>query len=216
VKSLRLALAYVALGCAGSEPRPVRDASAGADAPSVGLHCARDTTSVFPDSALREREGWYGKHLRALGEGRLCPVPPGVAEAYRFLWLRTFHHPVVVTVERGQHGTRLRARETDGAGGYEPGRLIVDTAAALSDAQWQEVAALVAGARLWDATELPGDDVSGLDGAQWIVEGVRDGRYRAVDVWTPTADGPGAPVRRLGVRLLSLAGRLPRDTIRVY
>lgn len=31
----------------------------------------------------------------------------------------------------------------------------------------------------------PEIDDSGLDGAQWILEGVKEGRYHVVDRWTP-------------------------------
>lgn len=184
--------------------------------PPVGTPCAAAATSVFPDSALRTREGWYAPQLRALGEGRLCTLPAGVTEAYRFLWLRTFHHPVAITVERRAEGARLRAREADGAGGYEPGRLVVDTSLALSADEWREIGRLVGDTQLWAREAPAAQDESGLDGARWIVEGVADARYRAVDRWTPDARGAGAAVRRLGVYMLARAGRLPRDTSEIY
>lgn len=45
------------------------------------------------------------------------------------------------------------------------------------------------------------DDKAGDDGAQWIIEGVKDGKYHLVDRWSPK-DGQ---VRELGLMLLDMA-----------
>ena len=40
----------------------------------------------------------------------------------------------------------------------------------------------------------PVNDQKGTDGSQWVIEGVKGGRYQVVDRWTPTT----GPVRELG------------------
>jgi len=40
-------------------------------------------------------------------------------------------------------------------------------------------------------------NVVNLDGAQWIVEAIKDGSYKIVDRWSP-ADGP---IRRIGLMM---------------
>src|SRR6267378_2766004 len=69
---------------------------------------------------------WYSKHLRALREPSLWETSQLdlTAEAYRFLYLRSFHHPISVRLVVAQDKTAtLISKETHGKGGYEPGRL---------------------------------------------------------------------------------------------
>ena len=52
---------------------------------------------VFQDDASNAefRARWYAKHLRAMGEESLLSAAANKEFlGYRFLWLRTFHHPV--------------------------------------------------------------------------------------------------------------------------
>ena len=68
------------------------------------------------------RSGWYGKALAAMAEPRLFVAPGELpTETLRFLWLRTFHHPVAVRVERRPDGCAVTTTVLDGQGGYEPG-----------------------------------------------------------------------------------------------
>lgn len=108
-------------------------------------------------------------------------------EAYRFLWLRTFHHPVSVRIESFQGKARLVAVELDGKGGYSPGKPFRRAKRELSVQEWNTIVAAISVADFWSSvTEDPGD--GGLDGADWILEGLRHGTYHVVVRWTP---GPG-------------------------
>ena len=50
----------------------------------------------------------------------------------------------------------------------------------------------------------------GVDGAQWILEGVQNGKYKVVDRWSPRS----GPVRDLGLAMVHLAGlRIPSHEI---
>jgi len=55
------------------------------------------------------------------------------------------------------------------------------------------------------------EDHSGFDGSQWIIEGVKGGKYPIADRWTP---GKG-PVHDLGVILAFTLARLkiPKDQL---
>jgi hypothetical protein len=130
------------------------------------------------------RDSWYGKHLRAMGETSLLDRQELVTEVYRFLWLRTFHHPVFVRIERTDNGGWITTKELGGAGGYEPGKVIRSEMTALNQRAWCEFLSLLEKADYW---RLPTDDndFGGEDGAQWILEGVKDGRYHVVDRWSP-------------------------------
>src|SRR5215471_9631010 len=95
----------------------------------VAVVATAATADYFPEGSLGDTHAehefaaaWYSKHLAALSEPPLWKVSrqhPAVEE-YRFLWLRTFHHPLSVrlTVASDSAGT-LTYKETSGKGGYE-------------------------------------------------------------------------------------------------
>ncbi len=142
---------------------------------------------------------WYGKHLTAMEEPSLIGVYESEKEIYRFLWLRTFHRPIIVRVERSSNTTKLVFVEMSGTGGYEPGSLVRREEKTIGDGQWCDFLALLEKAGYW---KLGDDDDSGHDGARWILEGVREGRYHLVDRWTPD-DGD---YRTACIYLLNLSG----------
>src|SRR5258708_39333972 len=59
---------------------------------------------------------WYAKHLKALHEPSLWEMAQDPkAEAYRFLWLRSFHHPIAVRlVVRSSGSGWMHTRMTSG------------------------------------------------------------------------------------------------------
>jgi len=145
---------------------------------------------------------WYGKHLRAMGESSLLDIKNGDTEIYRFLWLRTFDHPISVRIERTAYSFRLTSIELNGAGGYEPGRkLRTDNVEIFSD-QWCHLTSLLDRAKFWSEPTVD-PDLPGNDGSQWILEGVNDERYHIVDRWTPQNGG----IRDACIYLLRLSGR---------
>lgn len=79
----------------------------------------RDALDTFVNS-------WYSKMLFALKEPILKDYKAD-KEIYRFTWLRTFNHPVVIRLEKQGNAVRLFSKVSDGAGGYEPGNIIFDT-----------------------------------------------------------------------------------------
>jgi hypothetical protein len=151
-------------------------------------------TNADADELSRE---WYSKHLNAMGEPSLsCGTPEWTI---RFTWLRTFHHPIVVRVANVRGEYRITATELDGAGGYEPGRVLRRQEAALIEADLRELQATV---RRTQVANLPAtDDRFGLDGAQWIIEIATNDSYRAVNRWSPES----GPVREVGLLLLRLS-----------
>ncbi len=177
------------------------------DAPVVAQALCVDAApkAYFPEGVFSPRaqsdrfaSGWYSKHLAAMGELSLnCPTRFPV---YRFLWLRTFHHPIAIRVEYRAGETVVFATELDGAGGYEPGKLLRRVERRLSKKEVSTITARLAAETVWAP---PDEDHSfGADGAQWIVE-ARDGsRYRLHEMWSPT-DGR---VHRMGLAFLALTG----------
>jgi hypothetical protein len=142
----------------------------------------------------------YAKYLAALKEpslGELSRQVP-MAEVYRFLWLRSFDNPIAVRLIVTRDGGRLISKMTSGQGGFEPGHLVLDRESQLSKEATDWFLAEVKHARFWD---IPTRDDSRvvLDGAEWIIEGVKQGRYHVVDRSSPD---PKDPAHVLGNALL--------------
>ena len=161
---------------------------------------------AFGDSAQETEfiSDWYSHQLVALKEPsifEMASIP--AAETYRFLWLRTFHHPVAIRVDLKADGTGVvTTKIASGAGGYKPGIITVNQSRKLTPAETHRFHVEIERKDFWS---LPArDDRSGEDGAQWIVEGVRAGKYHVVDRWSPR-DGA---VRELGFFFLNDLARI--------
>ena len=164
-----------------------------------------DTKNYFPPGALAPSStdsdsfmnAWFSEHLAAMSEPVLKPIN-GV-RTYRFTWLRTFHHPVAVRIVATDTHVKLFATELDGAGGYDPGKVLRKIERDLTVDQSRKFDDLIQRSGFWS---LPSHEkTSGLDGSKWILEGVTD-KYHVVVRWMPES----GPVREIGEQFLSLAG----------
>lgn len=155
---------------------------------------------------------WYSQHLGAMGEPSLFELSrqDSTAETYRFLWLRSFHHPVSVRLVIRPDGTAvLTAKETGGHGGYAPGKLTRNRTVSLSEQRTRMFQERLRRLAIWKLPATRPD--MGVDGAHWIVEAVKDGRYHVVDRWSPPAKDP---IHQFAITLLDLAEfKLPHDEI---
>lgn len=174
----------------------------------------------FPQGVLEDnaqgdafRLNWYSKQLKALEEPSLFQESKrSSAESYRFVWLRTFHHPVVVRVDLQADGSaKVTTKVSSGAGGYEPGKLVENTSRPLTQQQTEKFLATIQRLQFRELPAHENPETAGCDGAQWIIEGVRDGEYHVVDRWSPTK---GA-VHDLGLMFIfGLAQmKIPKDQV---
>ncbi len=154
-----------------------------------------DQTDKRSDKFVRR---WYSKHLIAMAEPSISCGRPG--HVLRFTWLRTFHHPVVVKVTYKGSNALVQAVELDGAGGYEPGKVLRRTEKTLSvDALKDLKKAFTEGE--FDSITAS-EKRNGLDGSEWIVEASDKGKYHMVVRWSPD----NGPIRDIGSRFLALTG----------
>jgi hypothetical protein len=72
----------------------------------------------------------------------------------------------------------------NGAGGYEPGDLIINRSKELSSKEWNEFNSMIKQSSFWTSKSVV-NEILGTDGAQWILEGINMGNYQVVDRWTP-------------------------------
>jgi hypothetical protein len=125
----------------------------------------------------------YSKHLRAMNEPILYEGKLN-KKIFRFTWLRTFHNPIVIRIERESDSVNLYYKITNGAGGYEPGEIIIDKRKKLTLDDWGNFIYLVDSCQFWST--MPCEKLEeGLDGSQWILEGATNDYYQVVDKWTP-------------------------------
>ena len=199
---------------------PAQDPTAATREPGTSCNFRSSPYAFFPPGALAPdrldldafTQCWYGVQLSAMGEPVLFTRElPKDAEVYRFTWLRTFHRPIAVRVEREGTTTRLIGIELDGAGGYAPGKPVRRVDRALSAAEWTELRRHLEAAQFWMLS--PASEPRGTDGAEWILEGRARGQYRVVVRWTPDSDGSDAGFRAACVFFLSLAGLLPERMV---
>ncbi len=127
---------------------------------------------------------WYGTFLAAMQEPSLLDSVESDREIYRFLWLRTFDPPMAIRVEHTITETKLVFTEMSGRGGYSPGAIVRHEERSLPDSQWCSFIMRMDQAGFWKL----GEDKEGgaQDGAQWIVEGMKEGRYHLVDRQSPS------------------------------
>jgi hypothetical protein len=156
---------------------------------------------------------WYSSQLKALQEPslfELTKVPD--LESYRFLWLRTFNHPIATRVDIKPDGTGvLTTKVANGAGGFRPGVLIVNTTRILTKEEVQAILLRVSKFDFWQAAN-PVDDQTGTDGSQWVIEGVKKGQYHVVDRWMPKS----GITRELGLFLMIHLAKLDVPKNEIY
>jgi hypothetical protein len=154
------------------------------------------------DRAKSERYSSLLKGLREPSLWELSQKDPH-AEAYRFLWLRAFDRPVSVRFTLRTNGTawlhtKVSSHTGTGDGGGNSSSL------SWMPRSWaRSLQTAFTNAHLLEPRpprEYP--TAAGIEGAEWILEGVKDGRYDVIDRWSPPI---GDPVREAGVAALKRA-----------
>lgn len=175
---------------------------------SVGAASAPPTVSPAdrcfpPESSLDAfRMKWYCRQLAAASEG-----PIGSAVLYRFSYIPSFDPTrlAVITSEDGR--LFIAGKVLSGRGGYDPGTLSRTTKRQLKPEEMRLLEQRLENAEVWGPAFS--DDRRGLDGAEWIFEGKRQGKYYFHDVWSPGTDFP--QYRKALAYMLQLAGVQPRS-----
>lgn len=160
------------------------------------------TSPNWNDADLFVRR-WYSTYLAAMEEPSLYCGAPDDTETYRFVWLPTWDNPVSVRISRHGDDYGLNAVILSGSGGFEVGEPVRRVSTRLTRAQWRYALASLNESEFWQTT-TDTDDIIGNDGAQWIIEARREGKYHFVDRWSQ-AEGV-EKVQAVGRVFLDLAG----------
>jgi hypothetical protein len=169
-------------------------------------------TTYFPNHAFDSDarlnnfvDGWYSHQLSAFDEPSLLTQSKDPStQSYRFLWLRSFHHPIAVRIEVKPDGTAmLTTKVASGAGGYPPGHLVTNTSKPLTKQQTESFLHKIDADKFWELPPVLLKERQGDDGSQWIIEGVKGGKYPLATQWSPEQ----GPIHDLGAALaFELAG----------
>jgi hypothetical protein len=182
---------------------------------SVGIFAA-DIQRVYfvPGTFDSILETWFSAELRMLEEPSLLRLSEETkSESYRFLWLRTFNQPIVVRLDIMSDGTgTITSKVANGEAGfpYTSKTLSRSVSRPVPRTQVQSFLRQVTELGFWSLpTTLKGDQ-TGNDGSEWIIEGLKDGKYHVVERWC--ADN--TPSKRVTHQLgLSLAFELAQMRI---
>lgn len=107
---------------------------------------------------------------------------------FRFTWLRSFHKPVAIRIEKQGNKYLLTWKVGNGSGGYAPGKLITSKEKNITRSEWDTFQDKLNAIHFWSIKTV--DKNIGNDGSEWILEGKTPKQYHVTDRWTP---GPNTP-----------------------
>ena len=126
-------------------------------------------------------------------ETPVLPTDDPEAELYRITFIPTFVGPVKIRVERHREEFVLVAKRLSGQGGFEVGNLKDEKKRRLKPEEWNHLLALIDKAGFWNMPYVEkasepnekGEVTLCLDGSEWVLEGVKNGKFHAVNRYCP-------------------------------
>jgi hypothetical protein len=132
----------------------------------------------------------------------LCHFRLDEEEGYRFVWDSSFNGEVIIHIGRQGEKIILRWDYRWFTASNAPRNL------ELPFGDWRTLQRALDEVDFWSLA--PTCSKSGLDGANWLIEGRRDDTYHAISRWSPTG-----PIHDLGRVFFALAG-MPLATVTLY
>ncbi len=160
----------------------------------------------FPPQTFTDRAGeilvhWFSRELYALEEKPLWPPASGNQRTYRITLLPSFSPPESVTLTVSADGSgQINFRAADSRRQH----LSVDSGSTMTPQQVAGFSQSLYDLQFWQLpTQLPQlrREIE-MDGTEWILEGVEDGKYHVVLRWCPGT----TPFGQAGRNLFEFAG----------
>ena len=168
--------------------------------------------AFFQDTLLDQSfANAYTRRFKQMNESSLWFLPDEVPYGvYRFVWLRSFHSPVVVRIwiDAGKRMTTVKELSRVIESGSSP--LQVERTRSLTPDEWQTFSRLVDTSCFWDMKSTFDDPIA-EDGAWWVLEGAWDGHYHITHRQSPSDQS----YRELCLYMLKLSG-LPLNDSEIY
>ena len=111
----------------------------------------------------------------------------GKSEIYRFTWLRSFHDPVSIRLQKRRDDIEIITKISDGIG-FSHGRIIFYEDKDISRKQWLSFKSLINKLNYWELPEQA-REIGATDGAGWVLEGYLNSKYHYVSRWSPDLNG---------------------------
>ena len=200
-RSLALILSLVFLASVSAEESPPKDTKAASEYfPRITFSKDEYIQSFFVD--------WYSGILALMGEKPLLQNKRKSERViYRFTCIRTFHRPFCIRIGTSKDEKQLDLRVLSGQGGFAPGKLEKSKSITLTDAALHAVEKALTDSKFRKMEPVQGD-LARVDGSQWIIEVVSDGKYKLVDRFSPKKD---SPIYKLGGLFLQLSKWKPKE-----
>lgn len=123
---------------------------------------------------------------------------------YRFTWLRSFHHPIAIRIEKIENQIMLYWKIGKGAGGYEPKGLKKSRKKKLNSREWVEFERFI---KESDFDSLPNEKyILMTDGATWTLERKKFESFKAHNT-----NWPGQEIKEACLYLLNLTNIKVKD-----
>jgi hypothetical protein len=135
---------------------------------------------TFTDRAADFMIHWFSRDLYSLGEQPLLPVALANDTVYRFTYLGAFSGPksATLTVLHDGTGTIVMKEKGESRNGA-----LQSESTAVSQEQVSQFMTRLQQADFW---HIPAEEPSGgLDGAEWLLEGLQGGTYHLAVRWCP-------------------------------
>ncbi|KAA3634421.1 MAG: hypothetical protein DWQ02_11415, partial [Bacteroidetes bacterium] len=130
--------------------------------------CNNTIDYLFEVQSSRRSAEWLALQLKDLNEPCLYNQKTEEDSIFRFTWLRSFHHPISVRIEKKNEKILLYGKIGNGAGGYEPEGLKRSKKRRVIKRDWDKFLTLLNEANFND---LPHQEyVPMTDGASWTLE----------------------------------------------
>ena len=159
----------------------------------LSVSLASGVEPYFPVKSKRGEPGlraynaeWCGLVLHRMEEPRLAQMATNEsAIVYRFTIIPTWGNDISIRIQSEGNVFRLCGKRLDGRGGFDPGKLVERKEFVLSEQESTEILVCLKSLNFFEMNteDLP----SGCDGEEWILEGVRDGKYHVVTRWSANA-----------------------------
>lgn len=124
---------------------------------------------------------WYSSHLKSLEEPILYNKKDS-SYIIRYTNLGTWDRPFCYRIQKFNSGISITHKETNGQGGYEPGKKTLDSTIFLNFEKFQKLERQINDFDFW---RKPSFNERGFDGAEWILEIYKNGKYKFITRWSP-------------------------------
>ncbi|UOE37002.1 hypothetical protein [Chryseobacterium oryzae] len=121
---------------------------------------------------------WYSKHLNSLKETPIYNRKKENINIIRYTNLGTWSHPFMYRIEQKNGKIIEIYKQTNGLGGYQTGKITKNSEKQISNKKWNEIISKTNEIDFWNINTHDPNFI--LDGEEWILEILIDGKYHLV------------------------------------